>query len=58
MMKFERLKQLPSLKMKSMDLQKHLQEFREKMRRQKLLDDIEPVTGVQIEKPKHQLVIN
>jgi hypothetical protein len=33
MMKVERLKQLPTLKMKSMDLQKHLQEYREKMRR-------------------------
>jgi hypothetical protein len=33
LMKVERLKQLPTLKMKSMDLQKHLQEYREKMRR-------------------------
>ncbi len=50
--KVERMKALPALKMKSIDLQRHLQEFREKLRRQKLIDEIQPITGVQINKDK------
>jgi hypothetical protein len=44
--KVERMKALPALKMKSMDLQRHLQDFREKLRRQRLIEEIQPVTGV------------
>ena len=46
--KAERMKMLPATKMRTMDLQKHLQEFREKLRRQRLIDEIQPITGVQI----------
>jgi hypothetical protein len=42
------MKMLPSTKMRSMDLQKHLQEFREKLRKQKIIDEIQPITGVHI----------
>jgi hypothetical protein len=31
--KIERMKMLPQTKMRSLDLQKHLQEFREKLRK-------------------------
>ena len=37
--KVERMKMLPATKMRSMDLQKHLQEFREKLRKQKMIDE-------------------